>query len=135
MSDPGGWWWVILGVLAIGGLGVAIAYGNSIRLRRGSIARQVQDAETRKNYREEELREKSQEFLDRSSTNPPRGTRRKRVSRPRLQGRQSKVRPKAEVQLPGITCATSSRLHLQARSWPSFSSQSFCNLPQYEQLI
>ena len=38
MSDPGGWWWVILGVLAIGGLGVAIAYGNYIRLRRGSIA-------------------------------------------------------------------------------------------------
>ena len=59
MSDPGGWLWVILGVFAIGGLGVAIAYGNSMWLRRGSIAKQVQDAETRKNYREEELREKT----------------------------------------------------------------------------
>lgn len=70
MSDLGGWLWVIFSVLAIGGLGVAIAYGSSMWLRRGSIAQQGQDAKTRKNYREEELREKSQERLDASLTEP-----------------------------------------------------------------
>jgi hypothetical protein len=28
MSDPGGWLWVVLGVVGVGGLAVALAYGS-----------------------------------------------------------------------------------------------------------
>jgi hypothetical protein len=59
MSDPSGWLWVITAVVGLGGLGLAIAYGSSMWLRRGSVARQVQDATVRENYRQEEIREKS----------------------------------------------------------------------------
>ena len=59
MSDPSGRSWVIIAVLGLGGLGLALAYGSSMWLRRGSVARQVQHATVRENYRQEEIREKS----------------------------------------------------------------------------
>lgn len=31
MSDESGWLWLILGLLGVGGLGVAIAYGQTLR--------------------------------------------------------------------------------------------------------
>ena len=58
--------WVLIAVLGIGGLGLCVAYGNSMWLRRGSIARRVQDATVRENYREEEIREKNQERVENS---------------------------------------------------------------------
>jgi hypothetical protein len=30
MSEPGGWLWVILGLIGVGGLGFAIAYGSAL---------------------------------------------------------------------------------------------------------
>jgi len=71
MSDPSGWLWVIIAVLGIGGLGLGIAYGSNMWLRRGSIARQVQDATVRENYREEEIREKSLENPPQAGTGAP----------------------------------------------------------------
>ena len=73
MSDPSGWLWVIIAVLGLGGLGLAIAYGSSMWLRRGSIARQVQDETVRENYRQEEIREKSLDNQPQSRTGSPAG--------------------------------------------------------------
>jgi hypothetical protein len=33
MGDPSGWFWAILGVLGVGGLGLAIAYASFVRRR------------------------------------------------------------------------------------------------------
>ena len=57
MSDPSGWFWVILGVLGVGGLGLAIAYASVVwRRRRNTLETQEakKDEATRELYREEE---------------------------------------------------------------------------------
>jgi len=53
MSDPSGWLWLILGVVGIGGLAVAIAYGSAMwsRRRKDFAARQKRDEAVRENYR------------------------------------------------------------------------------------
>jgi hypothetical protein len=53
MSDPSGWLWLILGVVGVGGLAIALAYGSAwwSRRREGFAARQKQDEAVRENYR------------------------------------------------------------------------------------
>jgi hypothetical protein len=53
MSEPGGWLWVVLGLVGVGGLGVAIAYGNSVwsHRRKDRAMRQKRDEVVRENYR------------------------------------------------------------------------------------
>ena len=53
MSDPSGWLWLVLGVVGVGGLAVALAYGSAwwSRRRKGPAARQRQDEAVRENYR------------------------------------------------------------------------------------
>jgi type VI protein secretion system component VasK len=55
MSDPSGWFWVILGVLGVG-LGLAIAYARAAwrRRRKTPETQQAKDEATRELYREEE---------------------------------------------------------------------------------
>jgi hypothetical protein len=52
-SEPGGWLWVVLGLVGVGGLGVAIAYGNSLwsHRRKDRAMRQKRDEVVRENYR------------------------------------------------------------------------------------
>ena len=54
MSEPGGWLWVVLGVVGVGGLGLAIAYGNSLwnHRRKDRAMRQKQAEVVRENYRQ-----------------------------------------------------------------------------------
>jgi hypothetical protein len=54
MSDPSGWLWVMIGVFGIGGLGVALAYGNSLwsRKRMDAATRDEQEKTVRDNYRQ-----------------------------------------------------------------------------------
>jgi hypothetical protein len=53
MSDPGGWLWVVLGLLGVGGLGLAIAYGNLLwsRRRKDRATRQHRNDVVHENYR------------------------------------------------------------------------------------
>jgi hypothetical protein len=53
MSEPGGWLWVILGLVGVGGLGAAIAYGAMQWRQRPKDAatREHRDEVTRANYR------------------------------------------------------------------------------------
>lgn len=53
MSDSSGWLWAIIGVFGIGGLAVALAYGNSVwsRKRMDSATRREQAERVRENYR------------------------------------------------------------------------------------
>jgi hypothetical protein len=53
MSDPGGWLWVVLGVVGVGGLAVAIAYSSILwsRRRKNRATRQKRDEATREIYR------------------------------------------------------------------------------------
>jgi hypothetical protein len=55
MSDPSGWW-VILGVLGVGGLGLTIAYASAVwrRRRKNQLTQQAKDQATHELYREEE---------------------------------------------------------------------------------
>ena len=54
MIEPGGWFWVVLGVLGVGGLGLAIAYGNLLwsHRRKDRAIRQKRDQAVRENYRQ-----------------------------------------------------------------------------------
>jgi uncharacterized membrane protein YdfJ with MMPL/SSD domain len=54
MSDPSGWLWAVLGILGVGGLGIAIAYGSILwsRRRKDRATRQKRDEATRKFYRQ-----------------------------------------------------------------------------------
>lgn len=63
MSDPSGWLWVIIGVLGVGGLGLAIAYASALRRRwrKTPETQQAEDEATRELYREEERRRKQRE--------------------------------------------------------------------------
>lgn len=60
MSEFGGWLWVVIGLLGVGGLGLAIAYAGSLWRRRPESPEieHVKDKATRKVYREEENRAK-----------------------------------------------------------------------------
>jgi len=53
MEQYGGWLWVILGLIGVGGLGFAIAYGNALwSQRRTDPATKREQSETiRDNYR------------------------------------------------------------------------------------
>jgi hypothetical protein len=53
MSEPGGWLWVILGVIGVGGLGFAIAYGSALwsHRRKDWAARREREETVRDNYR------------------------------------------------------------------------------------
>jgi predicted outer membrane lipoprotein len=53
MSDPGGWLWLILGLVGVGGLAVAIAYGNALWLQRRKdwATKREQNETVRDNYR------------------------------------------------------------------------------------
>jgi hypothetical protein len=57
MSDPSGWIWDFLGIVGVGGLGVAIAYAvNQWRHRRKDfVTRSARDRATREVYRQDEL--------------------------------------------------------------------------------
>jgi hypothetical protein len=54
MSDESGWLWLILGLLGIGGLGAAIAYGQIVwsHRRKSRAVRQKRDEATRELYRQ-----------------------------------------------------------------------------------
>lgn len=53
MSEPGGWLWAVLGVIGVGGLGAAIAYGAMQWRQRPNDAatREHREEVTRANYR------------------------------------------------------------------------------------
>jgi hypothetical protein len=53
MNDFGGWLWVILGLIGVGGLGLAIAYGSALwsQRRKDFATRRHQDETVRENYR------------------------------------------------------------------------------------
>jgi hypothetical protein len=53
MSEPGGWLWVILGLIGVGGLGFAIAYGSALwgQRRKYRATRRERDETVRDNYR------------------------------------------------------------------------------------
>jgi hypothetical protein len=53
MDEPGGWLWAIIGVFGIGGLAVALAYGNALwnRRRKDWDTRRAQAETVRENYR------------------------------------------------------------------------------------
>jgi hypothetical protein len=53
MDDTGGWLWVVLGLIGVGGLGVAIAYGNVLwsRRRKDWATRRERDVTVRENSR------------------------------------------------------------------------------------
>jgi hypothetical protein len=57
MSDPSGWIWAFLGIVGVGGLGVAIAYAiNQWRHRRKDLASRIEtERATREVYRQDEL--------------------------------------------------------------------------------
>ena len=52
MSDPSGWLWLILGVVGVGGLAGAIAYGSALwsRRRKDPAARRRQNQVVHENY-------------------------------------------------------------------------------------
>ena len=54
MSDPSGWIWAFLGIVGVGGLGVAIVYAaNQWRHRRKDLATRIEtDRATREFYRQ-----------------------------------------------------------------------------------
>ena len=54
MSDPSGWIWAFLGIVGVGGLGVATVYAaNQRRHRRKDFATQIEtDGATREVYRQ-----------------------------------------------------------------------------------
>ena len=56
MSDPGGWLWVVIGLLGVGGLALAIAYATGLWRRRPKSPEieSIKDEATRNVYREEE---------------------------------------------------------------------------------
>ena len=58
MNEFGGWLWAFLGIVGVGGLGFALAYGvNEWRPRRKNFAtRAERDRATREVYREEDQR-------------------------------------------------------------------------------
>jgi hypothetical protein len=53
MSDESGWLWLILGLLGVGGLGVAIAYGQTLwsQRRKDLATRRAREETVRENYR------------------------------------------------------------------------------------
>jgi hypothetical protein len=53
MSEPGGWLWAVLGVIGVGGLGLAIAYGAAQWRQHPKDAATLERREevTRANYR------------------------------------------------------------------------------------
>lgn len=53
MSDPSGWLWLILGLSGVGGLALAIAYGNAqwSQRRKDWAAKREQNETIRDNYR------------------------------------------------------------------------------------
>jgi hypothetical protein len=53
MSDFGGWLWMILGLIGVGGLGLAIAYGSILwsHRRKKSLARQRREEAVREIYK------------------------------------------------------------------------------------
>jgi hypothetical protein len=57
MSDPSGWIWAFLGIVGIGGLGAAIAYGIAEwrHRRKDRATRAETERATREVYREDEL--------------------------------------------------------------------------------
>jgi len=54
--DGGGWLWLILGLLGVGGLGVAIGYGSVLwsRRRKDRATRQKRDEAVREIYKQGE---------------------------------------------------------------------------------
>ena len=54
MSDESGWLWLILGLLGVGGLGIAIAYGQTLwsQRRKDLVARRAREETVRENYRQ-----------------------------------------------------------------------------------
>jgi hypothetical protein len=53
VSDPSGWLWLAIGVIGVGGLAVAIAYGNALwsQRRKDWATKREQNETIRDNYR------------------------------------------------------------------------------------
>jgi hypothetical protein len=53
VSDPSGWLWLIIGVIGVGGLALAIAYGNALwsQRRKDWATKREQNETIRDNYR------------------------------------------------------------------------------------
>jgi Flp pilus assembly protein TadB len=63
MSDPSGWFWVMLDVIGVAGLGLALAYASLVwqRRRKTREMQQAKDRATRELYKEEEVNRKQRE--------------------------------------------------------------------------